>query len=162
MAEDPDLGDNGTIIYYIATSNLYKSGSQRSSGSVIPSPFNITSKGKIVTAAFMAEYNQDRFILDVVAREKAYPEREAKARVHVWVLEKSQLVKVILSRPFDEVLRERDEIIAELSNVTQNLVVADDTRYHIDRFQHVHPDWTDLFLHMVDNTTQNIVDIAQV
>lgn len=31
----------------------------------------------------MAEYNQDKFILDVVAREKADPGREAKAKVHV-------------------------------------------------------------------------------
>lgn len=31
----------------------------------------------------MAEYNQDKFILDVVAREVAPPGREARARVHV-------------------------------------------------------------------------------
>jgi hypothetical protein len=31
----------------------------------------------------MAEYNQDRFVLDIVAKEKASPEREAMAKVHV-------------------------------------------------------------------------------
>lgn len=82
-AEDPDLGENGTIQYLIAASNLYQSGSSRSSGSIIPSPFNITAEGKIVAAAFMAEYNQDRFVLDVIAKERAPPEREAVAKVHV-------------------------------------------------------------------------------
>lgn len=86
FAEDPDLAENGTTQYYIAASNLYKSGSTKSSGSIIPSPFNISGEGKIVTATFMAEYNQDRFILDVVAKEKAYPEREARAKVHVGVI----------------------------------------------------------------------------
>lgn len=31
----------------------------------------------------MAEYNQDRFIVDVVAREQAAPERETRTKVHV-------------------------------------------------------------------------------
>lgn len=83
LAEDPDLAENGTTQYYIAASNLYKSGSTKLSGSVIPSPFNISADGKIVTATYMAEYNQDRFILEIVAKEKAYPQREARAKVHV-------------------------------------------------------------------------------
>ena len=82
-AVDPDSGDNGTVTYYIRASNLYKFGSNQSRGSIIPSPFNVTEDGKLVTANYMAEYNQDRFILDVVAREKAPPEREATTKVHV-------------------------------------------------------------------------------
>lgn len=31
----------------------------------------------------MAEYNQDRFELDVIAKETQSPEREAKAKVYV-------------------------------------------------------------------------------
>lgn len=83
QAEDPDQGANGTIMYYIRASNLYKYGSDKSSGSIIPSPFNITQDGRLITANYMAEYNQDRFIVEVVAREIVYPEREAIARVHV-------------------------------------------------------------------------------
>ncbi|EEB19942.1 conserved hypothetical protein [Pediculus humanus corporis] len=162
LAEDPDLAENGTVQYYIAASNLYKSGSNKLSGSVIPSPFNISSDGKIVTATYMAEYNQDRFILEIIAKEKAYPMREARAKVHVWVFEPNQLIRVILSRPPEEVHRERDEIIAELSNATQSLVVVDDVRYHVDIAKHVHRDWTDMYLHVVDNKTQNIVDIVEV
>ncbi|CAG2068426.1 unnamed protein product, partial [Timema podura] len=82
-AIDPDLGDNGTLTYYIAASNLFKYGSNRSYGSIIPSPFNVSENGKLVTANYMAEYNQDRFILDIIAKEKSYPERQAITRVHV-------------------------------------------------------------------------------
>lgn len=86
-ATDLDLGTNGSIVYFIRASNLYKFGSNKSSGSIVPSPFNITQAGKLVTANYMAEYNQDRFIVEVVAREVASPEREAIARVHVRILE---------------------------------------------------------------------------
>lgn len=113
-ARDPDLGANGSIIYYIATSNLFKLvsgsytkiyiyvfwnmcwlnlcfcsdfnsryGSNKSSGSIVPSPFNITQTGQLRTVNYMAEYNQDRFIVDVVAREQAAPERETRTKVHV-------------------------------------------------------------------------------
>jgi hypothetical protein len=82
-ASDPDAGDNGTLYYYIRASNLFKFGSNLSRGSIIPSPFNVTEDGKLVTANYMAEYNQDRFVLDVVAKEKALPEREATTKVHV-------------------------------------------------------------------------------
>jgi len=82
-ATDPDEGGNGAIDYLIQASNLFKQGSLQSSGSVIPSPFNISKMGKIVTDAGMAEYSQDRFQLVVMAREKAPPNRAAYATVHV-------------------------------------------------------------------------------
>lgn len=57
-ASDPDYGANGSISYYIKASNLYKYGSDKSSGSIIPSPFNITQQGQINTASYLAENNQ--------------------------------------------------------------------------------------------------------
>ena len=59
----------------------------------------------------------------------------------VWVFEPSQLIRVILSRPPEEVHRERDEIVAELSNATQSRVVVDDIRYHVDGSGHIRRDW---------------------
>lgn len=82
-ASDLDLGDNGTLHYYVAGAYLYKYGSQKPSGSIIPSPFNVTQDGKLVTSGYMVEYNQDRFIVEVIAKETAPPERYAMARVHV-------------------------------------------------------------------------------
>jgi hypothetical protein len=67
----------------VKASNLYKYGSNKSSGSIIPSPFNITERGEISTATYLAENNQHRFVIDIIARENAYPEREAYTQVHV-------------------------------------------------------------------------------
>lgn len=82
-ASDPDFGLNGSLTYYIRASNLYKFDSNKTSGSIIPSPFNISERGEIYTATYLAENNQHRFIIDVLARENAFPEREAYAQVHV-------------------------------------------------------------------------------
>ena len=82
-ASDLDLGDNGTLQYYVVGANLYKYGAERSSGSIVPSPFNVTQEGKLVTSGYMAEYNQDRFIVEIIAKETASPERYASAKVHV-------------------------------------------------------------------------------
>ena len=82
-ASDADLGDNGTLQYYVASANLYKYGSDKPSGSIVPSPFNVTQDGKLVTSGYMAEYNQDRFIVEIVAKEVASPERFAVTKVHV-------------------------------------------------------------------------------
>lgn len=82
-AYDPDFGANGSLIYYVKAANLFKYGSNKSSGSIIPSPFNITQMGELCTATYLAENNQHRFVIDVVARENAYPEREAVAQVNV-------------------------------------------------------------------------------
>lgn len=82
-AVDFDFGPNKSLTYYIKASNLYKYGSNKSTGSIIPSPFNISQNGEICTATYLAENNQHRFIVDIIARENAFPEREAYARVHV-------------------------------------------------------------------------------
>lgn len=82
-AKDPDADANGSFFYYISASNLYKFGSNKSSGSIIPSPFNISQSGELRTATYVAENNQHRFVVNVIAREVAFPEREAKANVYV-------------------------------------------------------------------------------
>ncbi|EFN85300.1 Cadherin-87A [Harpegnathos saltator] len=161
-ASDLDIGDNGTLHYYVSSANLYKYGSDKPSGSIVPSPFNVTQDGKLVTSGYMAEYNQDRFIVNVIAKETAIPERYAMTRVHVWVFEPSQLIRVILSRPPEEVNSERDEIVSELSNATQSRVVVDDIRYHVDASGHIRREWCDMYLHVVEPKTQTIAPIPHV
>ncbi|XP_063989387.1 cadherin-87A isoform X2 [Diachasmimorpha longicaudata] len=161
-AYDQDLGENGTLYYYVASANLYKYGSDKPSGSIVPSPFNVSQDGKLRTSGYMAEYNQDRFIVEIVAKETASPERFAMARVHVWVFEPSQLIRVILSRPPDEVHRQRDEIVSELSNATQSRVVVDEIRYHVDSAGKIRREWCDMYLHVVDPKNQNITPVPQV
>ncbi|KAK7790843.1 hypothetical protein R5R35_010718 [Gryllus longicercus] len=162
LAEDSDFGANGSLSYFIIASNLYKFGSNRSSGSIIPSPFNVTEDGRIVTANYMAEYNQERFVLEVRAKEKAAPEREAVTHVHIWIYEPQQLIRVILAQTPEEVNMEQEEIVAELSNVTQSLVVVDDIRYHVDSSGRIKRDWCDMYIHVVDGPTQTIAAISDV
>lgn len=85
-AIDFDFGVNGSFTYYITASNLNKYGSTKSSGSIIPSPFNITEDGELTVATPLTEYNQHRFIIDVVARETAPPQRETLTNVHVSII----------------------------------------------------------------------------
>lgn len=161
-ASDPDYGANGSISYYIKASNLYKYGSDKSSGSIIPSPFNITQQGQINTASYLAENNQHRFIVDVVARENAFPERETVTKVHVWIFEPNQLNRIILSRPVDEVLREKDEIVAELSNATESRVIVDEIRYHTDDMGKKNEEWSDMYILVVDPRTHSIIPVPEV
>lgn len=84
-AVDLDLGVNGSFTYYITASNLNKYGSSKSSGSIIPSPFNITDGGELTVATRLGEYNQHRFVIDIVARETASPQKETLTQVHVRV-----------------------------------------------------------------------------
>lgn len=105
-ATDKDLGANATFEMIIVSSNLYNYGSVKSTGSIVPSPFGmygflyrnaklfaifaffsffivVSRDGRLSTASYMAEYNQDHFELDIVAKETESPEREALVKVFV-------------------------------------------------------------------------------
>ncbi|XP_059616920.1 cadherin-87A [Phlebotomus argentipes] len=159
---DNDKEENATMELIIASSNLYKFGSSKSTGSIVPSPFAISKDGRLTTATFMAEYNQDRFILEIIAKEQEPPERTAKATVHVWIFNPEQLIRVILSRPPSEVNQEQNEIIQELSNATQKRIIVDDIRYHVDGMGRIRMDWCDLYFHAVDPENKAIVPVEEV
>lgn len=81
-ASDADDGENAALELLVVKSNLYKFGTDLV-GSINPGPFNLTADGRLKTAVWMAEYNQDRFELDVMAKELAAPGRVAMAKVYV-------------------------------------------------------------------------------
>lgn len=62
-------------------------------------------------------------------------------RFQVWIFEQEQLIRVILSRPVEEVYQEREEIIAELSNATQSHVIIYEIRYHTDDNGYKNEEW---------------------
>lgn len=72
------------------------------------------------------------------------------------------MVRVILSRPPSEVQSERDEILIELTNVTKHHIIIDDLRYHVDSVGRIRMDWTDMFFHAVDRSTNNIVPVFDI
>ncbi|XP_030572028.1 cadherin-87A [Drosophila novamexicana] len=161
-ASDADQGKNAKIEYMIVASNLYKFGATKSTGSIVPSPFAISQDGRITANTIMAEYNQDRFELEIVARELEQPQRSANTKVNIWVFDGTQLVRVILSRPPEEVYQEQEEIIAELRNATQHRIIVDEIRFHLDSIGRIRMDWCDLYFHAVDPQTQQIAPVDEI
>ncbi|ALC46335.1 Cad87A [Drosophila busckii] len=161
-ATDADQGKNSKIEYMIVASNLYKFDASKSTGSIVPSPFAISQDGRITANTIMAEYNQDRFELEIVARELEEPQRSANTKVNIWVFDGTQLVRVILSRPPEEVYQEQEEIIAELRNATQHRIIVDEIRFHLDSIGRIRMDWCDLYFHAVDPQTQQIAPVDEI
>ncbi|KAJ2947229.1 hypothetical protein O0L34_g16939 [Tuta absoluta] len=156
-AEDPDLEENGTLVYMVAASNLYKFGDSKSSGSVVPSPFNISQDGILTTASYMSEYNQDRFVLDIIAQEIAPPHRQAKAQVYVWVIDRTALIRMVVSRNCMEPV----PVLSKLAHAGQALLVPGRRVPHVQadrRYDH----WCEIHLHAVDPTTFQVLPVEKV
>ena len=161
-AGDPDEGVNGTLSYFIRSSNLYYMGSNVSSGSVVPSPFRVTTDGKLFTDSHMTEYNQHRFVLEVVAREEAPPYREDSAEVHVWVYKSEQLAKIVIAKPLDTAVVERETFGDELRNATDLVIVIDEFRHHIREDGSLDKKLCDVFVHGVQRSSSVIMPVADL
>lgn len=122
----------------------------------------IAKDGRLTTATYMGEYDQDRFELTIIAKEVEHPERESETKVIIWIFRPDQLVRVIFSRPPAEVFQEKEEIIAELRNATQKRIVVDEIRYHVNNMGRIRMDWCDLFFHTIDPATNAIVPVDDV
>ena len=162
-ALDLDEQANGKIIYSIKSSNLFKQGATVSSGSVVPSPFRITQTGRIVLDTLMAEYNQNRFVIDIEAKEtRSSPPHIARASVYLWVFEPAQQIKLVINKDPIMVNKEQQNIIKELRNVTDKIVVIDDIKYHVNTASGLRRDMTDMYIHVVDDTTNEIMPPEEV
>ena len=62
-AADPDLDDGADLTYALRSSELYRAGETRSSGSLVPSPFVMAEGGRLTLGQLVAEFNQDRFAI---------------------------------------------------------------------------------------------------
>ncbi|XP_045514372.1 cadherin-87A [Pieris brassicae] len=158
VASDPDLDENGTLIYMVAASNLYKFGASRSSGSVVPSPFNITQDGTLMTAHFMSEYNQDRFVLDIIAQEVAHPHRQAKTQVYIWIIDRSSLIRMVVSRSCSTSV---DAVERRLGEAGSALLVPN-RRVPLVQADRRLDDWCEVHLHAVEPLTWQVLPVEKV
>ncbi|KAL0831734.1 hypothetical protein ABMA28_001276 [Loxostege sticticalis] len=158
VAEDPDLDENGTLIYMVAASNLYKFGASKSSGSVVPSPFNISQDGVLMTAHYMSEYNQDRFVLDIIAQEAAPPHRQAKAQVYVWIIDRSSLIRMVVSRSCNAPVTGVQKRLASAGNV----LLVPGRRLPLVQADRRYDDWCEIHLLAVDPTTYQVLPVEKV
>lgn len=75
-AIDLDYKENSTVTYYIKNTQLFKPGTSNLTwSSVLNDPFSIDQSGRISTVAFLAEYSQGRFDLQITAKEIESPYR---------------------------------------------------------------------------------------
>ena len=183
-AVDLDLDANGKVTYSIKSSNLFKQGQTQTAGSLVPSPFSMTQSGRIILEYPVAEFNQQRYVhdqsisinhigkvtihsncsrfeIDIEAKESRSIHR-AKATVNLWVFEPAQQIKMIINKDPMMVNKEKETIIAELKNVTQKIVVIDDIRYHVSAASGLRRDMTDMYIHVVDGDTNEIVHPEEV
>jgi len=157
MAFDPDT-DNGPVSYNIKSSNLYRRGETQSAGSLVPSPFRMTEGGsRLLLDALMAEYNQQRFEINIEAREHTSG-HIARATVFLWVYEPDQQIKLVVNKDPLSVKADKDDIVRELRNVTEDLVVIDTIRYHVSATDGLRRNMSDMYVHVVDPTTKQIKD----
>lgn len=83
-AIDLDYEENSTVIYHIESTQLFRPGiSNLTWSSTLKDPFSVDQSGRIYTAVFLAEYNQGRFDLQIVAKENATPYRIASTKATV-------------------------------------------------------------------------------
>ncbi|XP_060802067.1 cadherin-87A [Amyelois transitella] len=158
IAEDPDLEENGTLVYMVAASNLYKFGASKSSGSVVPSPFNISQDGILLTAHYMSEYNQDRFVLDIIAQELAPPHRQAKTQVFIWIIDRSSLIRMVVSRSCSDSV---DGVQRRLAEASRSLLVMG-RRLPLVQADRRYDHWCEVHLHAVDPTTYQVLPVEKV
>ena len=167
QAHDPDVPDAteqsyaNKITYSIRTSNLYRSGSITSSGSLVPSPFEMQQNGRLVLSSLVAEFTQDRFVIEIEAKESLTQHR-TRATVNLWIYEPSQLLKLVINMPPMQVNKEKRSIVKALKNVTQDIVVLDDIRYHISPQEGLRRDMTDMYIHVVNEVDNVIVPPEEV
>lgn len=130
---------------------LYKN-NQPTSVRPIPSPFNLTNDGFVLTSQLMTQYPIDsRFVLFIEAREKVAPHRTAQTKVNVWLYDFTKLVKMTVKFSPEEVDLKREEIEQTLSNVTSYIAIISDIKYHVDqKTGKLSKKWSDIYLHFVN------------
>ena len=58
--------------------------------------------------------------------------------------------------------KEKEKISQELSKVTQKIVVMDDIKYHVNSASGLRRDMTDMYIHVVDDSTNEIIQPEEV
>ena len=98
-----------------------------------------------------------RFEINIEAREHSSG-HIARATIYLWIYEPNQQIKLVLNKDPMHVDANKENIIKELRNVTDNIVVIDDIRYHVSPSEGLRRDMSDMFIHVVDSYSNTIID----
>ena len=99
-----------------------------------------------------------RFEINIEAREHSSG-HIAKATVYLWIFEPEQQIKLVINQNPMAVDRNKEDIVRKLrNNVTEDVIVIDDIRYHVSPSDGLRRDMTDMYIHVVDPDTFTISD----
>ncbi|UYV77678.1 hypothetical protein LAZ67_15001897 [Cordylochernes scorpioides] len=113
--KDEDSGTNGSVTLRLESVSLLRRGATGPPIQPVPAPFTIEPSGQVVTTQLMTQFDQARFLIIVVAREDASPHRVVRATIKLWIYNPSQLVRLILTHP-------PEEVHSKKKNFTEDLV----------------------------------------
>ena len=99
-----------------------------------------------------------RFEINIEAREHSSG-HIAKATVFLWIFEPEQQIKLVINQDPIAVDTNKEDIVRKLrNNVTENIIVIDDIRYHVSPSDGLRRGMTDMYIHVVDPDTFTIAD----
>ncbi|KAK2717927.1 hypothetical protein QYM36_006650 [Artemia franciscana] len=150
-------------VFFIRSSDRYMNRSEISSGSVVPSPFNLTSDGLLLTAGLMAEYNHDKFELVVVGLPGSGSTDEAIIKITVWISEPEDQLKILLNKTLEEV---NEDVFAPLSGLvnvtTPYLLVPSGLKDFIDNKNLLFEDKCLLYIHVINPNKRDFVPVSEI
>ncbi|RWS20065.1 cadherin-87A-like protein, partial [Leptotrombidium deliense] len=161
-AVDADADLNSLTTYTISSIDLYRKGYDSPDSPVrpIPSPFKVTTDGRVLTTQLMAEYPiGSRFVLNLEAREQAPPHRISQSRCYVWVYDPMKLIRVTIKSKPETVNQKLDDIESMLSNASESRAIINEIKYHFDyNKRKLNKEWSDVYVLFVnDRTYQDLI-----
>ncbi|XP_031734609.1 cadherin-23 isoform X2 [Anarrhichthys ocellatus] len=159
VAIDNDIGNNSLVQYHIVTIRYFQSQSNGSED--VGSIFIIgLTDGVIRTYDLFTAYSPGYFQLEILACD--FAGHSTTTNVNIYILRDDQRVKIVFNEIPDLVRENQEDFVNLLSNITGAIVNLDDIQFHVDKNGRVSYDQTDMLIHVVNNQSNTILDVARV
>ncbi|XP_075932650.1 cadherin-23 isoform X2 [Anarhichas minor] len=159
VAIDNDIGNNSLVQYHIVTIRYFQSQSNGSED--VGSIFIIgLTDGVIRTYDLFTAYSPGYFQLEILACD--FAGHSTTTNVNIYILRDDQRVKIVFNEIPDLVRENQEDFVNLLSNITGAIVNLDDIQFHVDKKGRVSYDQTDMLIHVVNNQSNTILDVARV
>ncbi|XP_056292165.1 cadherin-23 [Pseudoliparis swirei] len=159
VALDGDVGNNSVVQYHVVTIRYFLSQSNGSED--VGSIFIIgLTDGVIRTYDLFTAYSPGYFQLEILACD--FVGHSTTANVNIYILRDDQRVKIVFNEIPDVVRENQEEFVNLLSNITGAIVNLDDIQFHVDKKGRVSYGQTDMLIHVVNNHSNTILDVARV
>ncbi|XP_039477829.1 cadherin-23 [Oreochromis aureus] len=159
VAIDNDIGNNSVVQYHIVTSRYFES--QNNSREDMGTKFMIgLTDGIIRTDELIIAFNPGYFQLEILACD--FAGHSTTTNVNIYILRDDQRVKIVFKLMPNIVRANQEDFINLLSNITGAIVNLDEIQRHVDKKGTVNNEQTDMFIHVVNNQANTILDVERV